>query len=206
MNLAIKAKSNVYSTEVVQEVVDGEETPLLKNKKRMNSISQASPDSSPKIKVVERPVREIAKPLFPLNEGSYNFETINARADNFTPGTALSTLQNSRSMPARSKLSAPATGYIRNKSFAQRVRKIEVDRSNKALLSNMLRIEKDLVSIKQKIALKEKDVGSFKPEHLCQTFQTSMLRPQHHTTMNRRREIEAINKENTRIYEKLRKQ
>lgn len=106
MSLAIKNKSNVYSTDVVQEVVDGEETPLF-NKKRMNSVSHASPDSSPHIKVVDRPMREIAKPLFPLNEGSYNFETINARADNFTPGSAISTLQACRSMPARSKLSAP---------------------------------------------------------------------------------------------------
>ena len=39
----------------------------------------------------------------------------------------------------------------RSQSKYEKLRKLEIDRNNKVLLGNMLRIEKDLHSIKQKL-------------------------------------------------------
>ena len=74
---------------------------------------------------------------------------------------------------------------------------MEINRSNKQLLSSMLRMEKDLHSIKQSLNGKE---SSVKPETMSTTLYTSVIRDRHHYTENRKRKFLAIEKENIRIF------
>lgn len=70
----------------------------------------------------------------------------------------------------------------------------------------MLQMERDLETIQNKIVgSKNTDVGHM-PGSISKTFQTNMIRSFHHTTMNRKREFEIINKENQRMFAKLKNQ
>ena len=82
----------------------------------------------------------------------------------------------SASSPSRTTISRFNSISHRNANFYDRLRKYEIDRQNKVLLSNMLAIEKDLGDIKKKFDNNSErgDIGS-KPTTVTQTLQKSMI-------------------------------
>ena len=97
------------------------------------------------------------------------------------------------------------TCSIKVKPYWERIRLREIEKNNKRLLSNVVKMEKDFISLKKTLnnhKSKEKDIG-MRPEHLSATMQTNMLRSFYHTTQNRKNAFNAINKENSRMFYKL---
>ena len=136
---------SVYPPDVVQEVVEGEETPLIRrNAKNQTSTQSKNPVTQESVVVVEPiPKRKYAKPLFPVMDGSVNIETIQSYEDDINQR-----LMKSSSVPAGKTTEPPS---VRSQSKYDRIRRTEIDRNNKVLLGNMLKLEKDLFSIKQKL-------------------------------------------------------
>jgi len=96
---------------------------------------------------------------------------------------------------------------VKVKPYWERIKLREIEKSNKRLLTNVIRMEKDFLNLKKTLTKKfphDKDIG-MRPEHLSATMQTNMLRSFYHTTQNRKNTYNAINKENTRIFSKLSK-
>ena len=91
------------------------------------------------------------------------------------------------------------------KPYWERIRLREIEKNNKRLLNNVIKMEKNFLDVKKTLTKKttqEKDIG-MRPEHLSTTMQTNMLRSFYHTTQNRKHEFKAINKENSRMFYKL---
>ena len=184
---SLKTAFGAVSNDIVTEVVEGEETPMFRRSKKAGSTSRNHEGTKVS-------TREIAPTLFPYPEYS-------------TTGnlSRISDLDHSMSVTvskvARSKISETAKA----RSFHEQARKMEIDRSNKVLLSSMLRMEKDLHSIKQTLSTTVRTLGDvgLKPETLSTSFQTSMIRDRHHSTQNRKQTFKAINKENSRIFNRL---
>ena len=147
---SLKTAFGAVSNDIVTEVVEGEETPIFRRERKAESTSRNNEGTKVS-------TREIAPPLFPYPEYS-------------TTGnlSKISDLDHSMSVTvskvARSKMSETA----KVRSYYEQARRIEIDRSNKVLLSSMLRMEKDLHSIKQTLSTTGGTLGDIgiKPETL----------------------------------------
>ena len=136
------------------------------------------------------PVRETAPTLFQYPEGSTHREL--TVGDMEVSPRPLSTQQQT----SRQQLVKP---------YGERQRLREIVKSNKRLLSNVIKMERDFLKLKKTLdstGHKNMDLG-MRPEHLSTTVQTSMIRPLHHTTQNRKQAFHTINKENSRLFTKL---
>ena len=187
---------NSSQTDIVQEVLEGEETPLIKKSSVKPGGTRKTMDTQSSVRNFSQAVarRSQVISLFPYPEESAK-HTINQH-DRLQSMDQLS-LRASRSKPE-------TTTNTRSKGFKERFRQIEIERENKVLLDHMLHIEKDLGNIKKKISSQkpQNDLG-FKSEMLSQTLQTSMLRESHHAMQNRKKTFKHINHENNRMFEKL---
>ena len=60
----------------------------------------------------------------------------------------------------------------------------EIEKSNRRLLKNVIRMEKDFINLKKTMSAKtgkDQDIGT-RAEHLSTTMQTSMIQSFYHTT------------------------
>lgn len=182
-------QGNKHPPETVQEVEEGQETPMIKSRRsniRMRNVGKQRSQFNYKS----------VRPLFPYPEGNTSYDsTLNK--DKTICATRIS--QQSDVAPADgaedSKFGAKpktASSVPRQPTYSERQRQMEINRQNKRLLCNMLRIEKDLNQIKRNMTAKANvDMGTV-PQTLSQTHQTRMLLPEFHTSRNRRNEQKVI--------------
>ena len=80
--------------------------------------------------------------------------------------------------------------YARVKPYWEKMRDRDIEKNNSRLLDNVIKIEKDMKKTieSSKKANKDIDVG---------------LKPEYHTSVNRKRDFDAINRENGRLFCKL---
>ena len=134
------------------------------------------------------------KPLFPYPEGSVDQDSVEYHSNRFStlnvlPASAAATDQTSTITTGQKRSHATSHSLvIKHEGFYDRQRREDINRQNKHLLNNMLRIEKDLHKIKKQFNEQKTEKSDFgtKAEPICTTFQKSMIRSHHHTTQNRR--------------------